>query len=135
VINLQDITADVYRLIKAITPGIPIYNTTALYNKHSPYGVFTLTEVEQKEYFGDGSDADHTLALVIRLYDSRDKGAGAIRRKAELIIRNLHRSHPTLTGLGNAEILVRDRGQVAHAGNNLWVIESVFSITGTATGA
>jgi len=136
VINLQDITRDISRLLTAALTGVSIYNEIAPYDRVSPYGVFTLVETSQRAAFGGAANDDHVLALTVRLYASRDEGAGALRRTAHSLILALHRARPTLTGLAGVEVMVRPgNGSVSNAGNNLWGITTLFSITGSATGA
>ena len=133
--DLQDITTAVYKILLGVLPGMPVYNAIAPYDRASPYAVFDLTAATEKSYFGDGTGTDHTFVLTVKMYASRDLGAAALRRSAARVIEELERLRPTLPGLSGTEVRVRVRGATSHAGNNLWVITPVFSITGSATSA
>jgi len=137
-IDLQDITISMYKLLLLTLPGMTVYNSIAAYDRESPYAVFDLVEGGARggaghDYFGDDPGTDHVFVLSVKLYASRDEGAGALRRSAARMISALHRTRPTLTGLSASEIRVRQRGNTVHAGNNLWMINPVFSIVGSAT--
>lgn len=133
-INLQAVTSDVYRILRSVLTGLNVYNGTAPYSSSSPYAVFELVETEQREYFGTPTGDDHTLVLTVKMYMSRDDGAGALRRAAGYLVKELHLIHPALSGLAGTEIRMRIRGSITHAGMNLWTIVPVFTITGSGTG-
>jgi hypothetical protein len=129
-VNLQDIMASVYRLLQSGLPGLACYNGLATYGKASPYAVFTVTETQSREYFGTNA-SDHDLAITVTIYQSRDRGAGILRRMGHQLITAWHKAAPTITGMTGTCLTLLSRGNPAPAGSNLYALTMAFRLVGT----
>ena len=129
-VNLQDITASIYRLLQSGLPGLACYNGLATYGKASPFAVFTVAESAGHEYFGTSS-SDHELAITVTIYQSRDRGAGILRRMGHQLITAWHKTAPTITGMTGTCLTLLSRGNPAPVGNNLYALTMAFRLVGT----
>jgi len=131
-INLQDVTKSLYRLI-APQLGLVLYNKRAKHSTNQPYAVFNVTEAENHEYFSGTSDSD--LMIDVSFYYTTERGAGYVRRSIDALIAKLHKTTPAIAGMIKAEIrmLPSGRGQVEFVGNNIYQQTVLFSLRGTSS--